>query len=74
MFKWHHSVYNIYGWKITGVFFVFGSIDFDIIFQNVNNFNDHKLFFLGINPIKRWGKKKLNFFLSKTILVLSFGK
>ena len=37
-----------YAIGIAGIFFVFGSVDFDIIFTNVQNFHDHKLFFLGI--------------------------
>ena len=37
-----------YAIGIAGIFFVFGSVDFDIIFTNVQNFHDHKLIFLGI--------------------------
>ncbi len=38
-----------YAIGIAGVFFVFGSIEFDVIFNNVQNYDEHKLFFLGFN-------------------------
>ncbi|MBI04813.1 MAG: NADH-quinone oxidoreductase subunit L [Pelagibacteraceae bacterium] len=34
---------------IAGVFFVFGSIELDIVFNNVNNFKNNQLIFLGFN-------------------------
>jgi len=34
---------------IAGVFFIFGSIEFDIIFQNAHNYENHQFIFLGIN-------------------------
>ncbi len=34
---------------IAGIFFVFGSINFDIIFNNSSFFTDSKLFFLGLS-------------------------
>tara|TARA_B100000029_G_scaffold497243_1_gene564608 strand:- start:141 stop:2048 length:1908 start_codon:yes stop_codon:yes gene_type:complete len=34
---------------IVGVFFIFGSINFDVIFSNSNNFLNHKISFIGIN-------------------------
>ena len=37
-----------YAIGIAGIFFIFDSVDFDIIFNNVENYQYHKLFFLGI--------------------------
>ena len=34
---------------IVGVFFIFGSLNFETIFYNVPNFLNHKMFFLGFN-------------------------
>ena len=38
-----------YALGIVGVFFIFGSIDFDIIFNNASFYKDHSFNFLGIN-------------------------
>ncbi len=34
---------------IAGIFFVFGTIQFDLIFDNTSFFKDHKFYFLGFN-------------------------
>ena len=38
-----------YALGIAGVFFIFGSIEFDVIFNNVENFKDHTISFLGLS-------------------------
>ena len=38
-----------YAIGIAGIFFIFGSISFDIIFDNVNLFKEHNITFLSIN-------------------------
>ena len=37
-----------YALGIAGVFFIFGSIQFDVIFNSVENFKDHNIIFLGL--------------------------
>ena len=37
-----------YALGIAGVFFIFGSIEFDVIFNNAENFKDHSILFLGL--------------------------
>ena len=37
-----------YALGIAGIFYIFGSIDFDIIFNNANKFQNHYFIFLGI--------------------------
>ena len=37
-----------YAIGIAGIFFIFGSIEFDVIFNNVDDFKDHSIFFLGL--------------------------
>ena len=34
---------------IAGIFFIFGSIEFDVIFNNTENFKDHSITFLGFS-------------------------
>src|SRR6056300_1167360 len=38
-----------YALGIAGVFFIFGSIEFDVIFNNAENFKDHIIPFLGLS-------------------------
>ena len=38
-----------YALGIAGVFFIFGSIEFDVIFNNAENFKDHRIPFLGLS-------------------------
>ena len=38
-----------YALGIAGVFFIFGSIEFDVIFNNAENFKDHSIPFLGLS-------------------------
>ena len=38
-----------YAIGIAGVFFIFGSIEFEVIFNNVENFKDHNIQFLGLS-------------------------
>jgi len=36
-----------YALGIAGIFFIFGSIEFDVIFNNAENFKNHSVYFLG---------------------------
>jgi len=38
-----------YALGIAGVFFIFGSIEFDVIFNNAENFKNHSILFLGVS-------------------------
>ena len=38
-----------YAIGIAGIFFIFGSIEFDVIFNNAENFKDHNIDFIGIS-------------------------
>ena len=38
-----------YALGIAGVFYIFGSIEFSVIFDNVENFKDHTIHFIGLN-------------------------
>jgi len=38
-----------YALGIAGVFYIFGSIEFDVIFNNAENFKDHNIIFLGLS-------------------------
>jgi len=38
-----------YALGIAGVFFIFGSIEFDVIFNNAENFKDHSIQFIGLS-------------------------
>ena len=38
-----------YALGIAGIFFIFGSIEFDVIFNNAENFKDHTIPFLGLS-------------------------
>jgi len=38
-----------YALGIAGVFYIFGSIEFDIIFDNAKNFKDHSISFIGLS-------------------------
>ena len=38
-----------YALGIAGVFYIFGSIEFSVIFDNAENFKDHTIHFIGLN-------------------------
>ena len=38
-----------YALGIAGVFYIFGSIEFNVIFDNAENFKDHTIHFIGLN-------------------------
>ncbi len=38
-----------YALGIAGVFYIFGSIEFSVIFDNAENFKDHTIHFIGLS-------------------------
>ena len=43
-----------YALGIVGIYFIFGSINFDVIFSNAVLYEDHTFIFLGFNGIENW--------------------